>query len=268
MRYYDDELYHYGRLGMKWGKHIFGDPKQRAIRKTYGIKNLSEVDKYSMTVGKQERRKAGIKSGLISDKISKGSTIVRYSDKAREDPNKTKYASLTENDRRNYGFYAQTGALTAVKDKRLKDTHVYEHTLEAVTDLKVAKGENVSKYIVKKYGDKELQQMQKTYVKAGFRYVDQTTYSELARKHKKAGKDISWMEDERYKSQDKLRRFYHDVMYNKKARNEVINHYKKRKYNAIVDPEDFSGPDREFNYPVILLDPKTSVKTKRVRRIR
>lgn len=26
-----DELMHYGRLGMKWGKHIFGDEKMTSL---------------------------------------------------------------------------------------------------------------------------------------------------------------------------------------------------------------------------------------------
>lgn len=59
MRTYEEELYHYGRLGMKWYQHIFGDVDARAkyseakrrakedkklARDPYAIKSLSEEE--------------------------------------------------------------------------------------------------------------------------------------------------------------------------------------------------------------------------------
>ena len=63
-QYSSDELYHYGRLGMKWGQHIFNDIKKVALeyrkRKTKE-KNINENTKMQIKklkkLAKEEARK-------------------------------------------------------------------------------------------------------------------------------------------------------------------------------------------------------------------
>lgn len=38
----NDELYHYGRKGMKWGQHIYGDPTHRRIKKLNKLSRRSD----------------------------------------------------------------------------------------------------------------------------------------------------------------------------------------------------------------------------------
>lgn len=49
---YDDELYHYGRKGMKWGQHIFGDKRGNKSGHISGSK-MSKEQHYA----ERERRK-------------------------------------------------------------------------------------------------------------------------------------------------------------------------------------------------------------------
>lgn len=53
MRYYDDELYHYGRKGMKWGQHIYG----RNSVKVKKAKNWEAVNEIYKTLTPSEKYK-------------------------------------------------------------------------------------------------------------------------------------------------------------------------------------------------------------------
>ncbi len=59
-----DELYHYGRIGMKWGQHIFGDIKKTAlayVKRKNKEKNINENTKMQIKklkkLAKEEARK-------------------------------------------------------------------------------------------------------------------------------------------------------------------------------------------------------------------
>lgn len=58
-QYNSDELYHYGRLGMKWGQHVFGDIKKVALeyhkRKTKE-KNIKENTRLQIKKLKKQAR--------------------------------------------------------------------------------------------------------------------------------------------------------------------------------------------------------------------
>lgn len=66
-----DELYHYGRKGMKWGQHIFGDSTSRRMRKLNKLSRRSDEQRaragLSETVAKYGTNDKRLKKQLIKN---------------------------------------------------------------------------------------------------------------------------------------------------------------------------------------------------------
>lgn len=77
-RPYPDELYHYGRKGMKWGQHIYGKESRsskKKLKKTDGDRVFKEMDELSR---KESYKK--FRADLRKKKDAKYQEIVDFED--------------------------------------------------------------------------------------------------------------------------------------------------------------------------------------------
>ena len=73
-QYNSDELYHYGRLGMKWGQHVFGDIKKVALeyhKRKIKEKNIKENTKLQIRKLKKQAREEAKRRNLQNKQADK-----------------------------------------------------------------------------------------------------------------------------------------------------------------------------------------------------
>ena len=192
------------------------------------------------------------------DLLKTGSTIQRYSSNNSETLDSRKYVWLTSADREAYKDAFLAGAL-GNKDKT-KGAFRYE--LKAKKDIKIAKADEVEKYIVNKYADAG-QKIMYDFLKeidSANGYI--TTWRLNTSKdeyQKKMGEYVT-------KGRNVTQQFFNDhMMSNPGQMKDVMDHFYKLGYDAIVDPEDSIAG---FSYPMILIKPEESVTIDKVHRVR
>ena len=216
----NNELYHYGIKGMKWG-----------VRKKY------------------------YKSHMDNDRVlKKGTTIQNISKNEKRDltRNTPVYGSHTENDKNAYsGYYANN--ITAWGDKAIKNT------IELTQDVKIASQKvavetfmdmykkdpvGVSKSISNAYADLDWFH--------GIPKIRDYNAERISKKFSKKGED--WVKQKGYLM------FNQSMMAeNNKARNEYYKILLEKGYNAISDINDVqSGYNTED--PLIFINPKQTLK--------
>ena len=173
--------------------------------------------------------------------ISKGTKIHRVANTHESFDSRRKYVSITDNDRADYLENAITDIYMHQMGSTIRslpidyDKPVSEFTYEAKRDLRVASGERVVKDIVSRYGNKNLQTIIDDYMNSKYDHLDFDSKATL---------------------DSTIEQVYETFM--QKHGNDIISDYRKQGYDAIVDPADWIGGIAE--YPVILLNPKDSVK--------
>lgn len=261
-------LCHYGRKGMKWGQHIFTESDEDRKRRVRIAKNIRDYAKHkNINVSNYNHRykyldTPNVKIGRRYDVIKKGTEIYRVSNKKEEDHTKRIYASPSDMDRSEYESCILNGQLwcNGYGDGPMR------HTLESLSDLKVAHGRDVIDYIANKYGTAE--------DKAGVRFlnnigVDKDGYLLSDYTNKEFNKYNYSEEDAKHANAlcASGEKFIISSIKNEKIASDVFNEFSKRGYDAIHDPEDHYLASNRFMYPIILLNPINSIKTKRVESI-
>ena len=259
-----DCLSHHGILGMKWGitlgppYPLTGSAKKEADKrktkyeKRYmnfdgtlneeGIHRLKDTTTYVDNTYLESRKKAvdraGIKEGKKYDVLPKGTKVGRIANSGEPIDSKRKYVYVTDNDETlRYG--SNLGMLPLDFTKPISE---YEYTTKK--DLKVKHGDEIVKDIVNKYGDATIKQL----------YDNDLLNKGLVfnNREKLNKKEKQFILDQGIKANN----FVKDVM--KNHMNDLLSDYKKQGYDAVVDPEDYTWAD----YPVILINPKSSIKLK------
>lgn len=267
-------LAHHGILGQKWGVRRYrnkdgtrtAEGKARRRQEYKDTRPVEEraLDRYSgplnaadakwVSQRNQQLRKAGIKTGSDGDdRISAGSKMTRFTTNPSETNDRPRYVSLAKVDRTAYRKMADDGALGGKKEEP-----VYEMTLTAVDDLRVANGKAVADYIVERYGDDSLKSKWTTYNAMKIPDNYDRIFKDMTRN--KNRKDVG-----QYAFQ--LRRDVFDglqrALYtNKGTQQEILDYYTQKGYDAIVDAEDWAGG---FTYPVIVMN-TSKIKTTHVNR--
>ena len=172
MVFYEDELYHYGRLGMKWYQHIFGDMDLRA-KYNQVQKALKERGRQAQEVVKEKNR---VKRELREDRLLS--------------TNPSKLRGLSEEEIRK-------------RMARLKLEEEYRNLVNSVQGKSnIEKGKNVSekfieaygKEVAAGYGKKVGEQMGKEYMDKREKKLEAREKGKETRKkiRKYIGKGIGW----------------------------------------------------------------------------
>lgn len=235
-----DYLEHHGILGQKWGIRRYQNPNGTLTAE--GIKHLKEKTEVSNNFRPNNDDKnilsditaAGITQGKKYDTIKKGAKLGRIANSGEPIDSKRKYAYLTKEDSQNYSeMYEMIGL------DMTKPISTYEYS--ASKNLKVKHADEVVKDAVKKYGDASIKQLYDN---------DLLDISPGFHKSGKLNDDEQFIKEQ----SEKGRKWLNNVM--EDHGQDLFSDYKKEGFDAVVDPEDLGAAE----YPVILLDPKSSVK--------
>jgi hypothetical protein len=235
-------LEHHGVKGQRWGIRRFQNKDGTLTPE--GIKHIKEKTEL---IGNNFRpsdkdyvvkdiRDAGIIQGKNYDTIKKGAKIGRLANSGEPIDSKRKYAYLTSNDKNTYSEYYD-----AIGIDPTLPISTYEYA--AKKKLKVKHATDIVDEIVNKYGDATIKQL----------YNNDLMYAiaDTAYKKKKLNKDEKFVED----YSEKGRQWVNETL--KDHGNELLSEYKNQGYDAVIDPEDVGSV---ADYPIILLDPKSSIK--------
>jgi len=269
-----DYLIHHGIKGQKWGVRRFqnadgtrtnaGKKRERQARKDNRPIEERALERYSKPLNAadtkwverrdQQLRKAGVSTGADGDdRIAVGSKLTRFTTNPNETLDRPKYASLTKVDKTAYRRLADEGALGGKKGNA-----VYEMTLTAVSELRVANGKTVASHIVDRYGNEKLKSDWAKYnaLKIQDNYDRILQDMSKSKTHKDVGKYAFQLRRDVF---DGLQQALYT---NKGTQKEVLDHFAKKGYDAVVDAADWAGG---FTYPVIVMN-ADKIKTTKVTR--
>lgn len=234
------ELYHYGRKGMKWGRHIFGASKPLRGKQ---LKEMQEY--YDRSKNVKRATYSTINKHFKNGVIKRDTTLYRMNGTPDLIKNKRFYASATLEDRLNYRSAARHGGLW---DKNGES--VFDMKLKTIKDLKYADFDTVAKKINEIVPMST--NMKKVFEESNkFKYFMPRvrTYNFENNKNKFINFD-EWQTRRALDVGNYLSKHYNKVM--RTHMDDIISYFKDKGYSAMVDPEDYIHP--EFNAPMIIFD--------------
>lgn len=236
-----NELYHFGRLGMKWYKHIFGDKDKRAKYYLKGDIN-DRIDPDKKQEFREEREKEAKeladRQGVYyltrdSFTLPKGSIVKRVTTVENEkNEGKTYVATLSEDA---YKYIANAGLLTDyTTDPK------YQVDLKVTKDLLVPSMDHVMDMVFSRIKDKPIseivEQKEHEYGDTTNAYIKAFSNLDI-----KECRELAMFKAFIYIAKDPDRS------------KELFDSLKKEGYKAVIDYEDASGFSER---PVIVFDRK------------
>ncbi len=252
--YMNNYLQHHGILGQKWGIRRYQNPDGTLTlagkaRYAYLVRDAKYTTRNRKKSVREAQKVSGVKTGFLNDKIKAGSKFQRLADSGETVGSRRKYVSILGMDNKSY--------LYDVNHIGLKDPETaLRYELTAKRDLKVANGNQVANYIIKKYGDKQIDKSYKDTknLRKAF-YINRQDLDKADRKV------IDAMRKQYYQASTDVNHFFNNSLYkDAKLSDKIFNHFIKKGYDAIVDVEDAIDATE---YPLILLNPESSVELSR-----
>ena len=240
-----ESLMHHGIKGMKWGVW------NAETSKRYGHRN-------SIRKGTKFKR------------------ITYAADKKAKLDSPT-YVSTNKSDYKEYLNVASF--LPSVKNsKGYKDRGEFDViTMKSKKKMQVANGDDVAQYILDKYGDTKMSDLKAATRSGGSIYamlsgaVAKENNPTVREYHKAHVSEKPYPESTRTKGEiavyelfaNKVGSFEKANTGSRKNKDEMVEYFKSKGYDAIVDYEDYSSPHIDVKEPLLILDPSNTVKVTR-----
>lgn len=246
---YQDELYHHGILGMRWGVRRWQNEDG----------SLTPEGKKHYGYGDSDNRRI----------IPKGTVIYRSSVNKKEGNSGHAYVSISQNDRNHYR--GGEGAQWLRSQSGNSNAKLYEHKYKLKEDLKVASKEDImdvinnlskeEKKIIDNASKEAYKETNLKFYKNSFDaedYYEKLYESSLHKLYKKTGKNIGDLSlEEAQKLFDKIDKKNEDHL--KKVSNELIKEYSKLSLEDAFElgtARSFGGNDEARNIVVKKLQEK------------